>query len=280
MQDAHIKLFLHIIKTNTPHKVCSRCKVEKSRVDFYVNKANNKLSNCCKVCQISKTNTYLQKEENQEKIRALREKHKKLQHNAHVKLYYKQPEVKKARNSVCCKKYAEKNRERELERKKNYARDPKNKIRMYESLLKWQDNNKDKLNKKARAHYYKVKDTEEYKKKIRDYNNNRRKTDGLFKLKHDLRKALRDALRKKGASKKSKTSEIVGIPFEKLKDYLEYTYFLNYGEEYNGQPVEIDHIIPQSFGSSEEEIYKLNHWSNLQYLTPEDNLLKSNKYCI
>ena len=39
----------------------------------------------------------------------------------------------------------------------------------------------------------------------------------------------------------------------------------------------IDHIIPISFAKTEEEIYKLNHYTNLQPLWWEENMAKGKK---
>ena len=47
---------------------------------------------------------------------------------------------------------------------------------------------------------------------------------------------------------------------------------------YCGQPGnQIDHIIPISSGKTEDEVIKLCHYSNLQPLWAEENLLKSDK---
>lgn len=40
----------------------------------------------------------------------------------------------------------------------------------------------------------------------------------------------------------------------------------------------IDHIIPISSGKNEEEIFKLNHFSNLRPLSKAENLIKGNNY--
>ena len=42
----------------------------------------------------------------------------------------------------------------------------------------------------------------------------------------------------------------------------------------------IDHIIPLSSAKTEDEVYKLCHYTNLQPLWAEDNLKKSNKFII
>ena len=40
----------------------------------------------------------------------------------------------------------------------------------------------------------------------------------------------------------------------------------------------IDHKIPISWGKTEDDIIKLNHYKNLQPLWAEENLSKGNRY--
>ena len=68
------------------------------------------------------------------------------------------------------------------------------------------------------------------------------------------------------------TSEILGCSFSEAYEILE-------GRDYsNGcRDRQIDHIIPLSWGKTEEELIRLSHISNLQYLSKGENLIKSNK---
>ena len=40
----------------------------------------------------------------------------------------------------------------------------------------------------------------------------------------------------------------------------------------------LDHIIPISWAKSEEEVYKLNHYTNFQPLSAFENLAKNNRF--
>ena len=46
----------------------------------------------------------------------------------------------------------------------------------------------------------------------------------------------------------------------------------NYGEWH------LDHKVPISWAKSEEEVYKLSHYTNFQPLWMNDNLSKDNRY--
>ena len=106
---------------------------------------------------------------------------------------------------------------------------------------------------------------------------NFKEIDLIFKLRCRLSTLIYMSLQRQSYSKKSKTRQLLGADFETVKKHLENTWFQNYGIPYSGQEVHVDHIIPCSAAKTEEELIALQHYTNLQYLTPEDNLAKSNK---
>lgn len=80
----------------------------------------------------------------------------------------------------------------------------------------------------------------------------------------------------------------MGCSFEEFKSYLESKFedwmtFENYGL-YNGElnyGWDIDHIIPISIAKTEDEVLKLNHYTNLQPLCSKINrdIKKDNIEC-
>ena len=85
---------------------------------------------------------------------------------------------------------------------------------------------------------------------------------------------MSQSIRIYGRQNKSKKSiEVLGIDTQQFREYLESKFqswmsWENYGK-YNGSENygwDIDHIIPVSSAISEEEVYKLNHYTNLQPL--------------
>lgn len=142
----------------------------------------------------------------------------------------------------------------------------------------YRDNNKDYFDN------YRLVNKENHKK----YINNRLKTDKLFKLSLNLRNLIRKSIKVNGYSKISKTNTILGCSFEEFKNHLESKFeswmtWDNHGN-WNGIPCElniawdIDHIIPTSSAKTEEELLKLNHYSNLQPLCSYTNrIMKRNK---
>lgn len=121
------------------------------------------------------------------------------------------------------------------------------------------------------------------KRKLLDYDKqyrkNRMETDPLYKVIIIARSVIRKAITNSGYSKKSHTYEILGCSYEEFKIHLENQFIGNMTWE-NRNEWHIDHIIPLSFGKTEEEIIMLNHFSNLRPLWGTENEEKSNKITI
>ena len=104
------------------------------------------------------------------------------------------------------------------------------------------------------------------------------KTDPLYKLKEQIRWNTRRHLKNKTTKK---TVEILGCDYVTLKKHLEESFEARYGMPRSwitSFEVHIDHIIPISYGNTDEEILKLGHYTNLQYLLADDNRAKGNRY--
>ena len=101
----------------------------------------------------------------------------------------------------------------------------------------------------------------------------KRKSDPLFKLADNTRKLVYVSLKSKNTVKSSKTTQILGCDFEFLRLYLEMQFapdmsWNNFGEWH------IDHKVPMCVAKTTQEVYELNHFSNLQPLWGKYNILK------
>ena len=116
------------------------------------------------------------------------------------------------------------------------------------------------------------------KDKYRDRINKRRlnkyKNDPIFRLK----KLLRGRLAKYIERKSVPMDNIIGCDWVELKNYIENKFVEGMTWENWGQyGWHIDHIIPLDSAKTENDLYKLSHYTNLQPLWARDNRLKSNK---
>jgi hypothetical protein len=107
----------------------------------------------------------------------------------------------------------------------------------------------------------------------------RKQADPLFKLKSNIRTLILIAFNNKNHRKKSKTVDILGCSFEEFKQHLEsqfepwMTWDNRGGKEVLGPNMtwDLDHIIPVSSAITEEELIKLNHYTNFQPLCSYQN---------
>lgn len=233
-------------------KKCTKCNIEKNECEFYFRKDRNTYYSTCISCKLQK---------NKEWVNSNSEYHKSLKKNWVEK------------NKDYMKKYwmlySESNSDKLKEKSKKYYKSNSEKHKQL--MIDWRERNPE---------YHKIYDKEyniknpEYKK---NYIKNKRNSDDLFRLSCNLQRRVKLFLDSKNISKQNKTFDIVGCSPEFLKEYLEKQFTEGMSWELVGKHIHIDHIIPLSSAKTEEEVYKLCHYSNLQPLWAEDNMKKSNK---
>lgn len=168
-------------------------------------------------------------------------------------------------------------RNKEKVNKKNILWKENNRERYDEYHKKYWIKNKERLKKINKENYLKNKNR--IAKQKQEYDKHKRQIDPIHKLKQNTRNLIRNSFKKTGYSKTSKTFQILGCTFEDLNRYL----FENAKKKYpDFTPKDylvkgkyhIDHIIPLVTAKTEEDVIKLNHYTNLQLLTAEDNNIK------
>lgn len=251
-------------------KICCRCGLEKELNDFP--KEKDKFKNPCKKCKREYLKEYY-----------FKNKDKAVQQN---KEYYLQ---NKEKILSLNKEYRLKNKDKIREQKKIYRKENENIIK--ENKKTYYENNKEKILNKMGKYYIDnkkeiIEKNTEYYKKNKDYlmnkakirNAKRKNEDPIYRLKCQIRNMLKDCFRRKKETKNQHSEIILGCSINFFQNYLLETYKKNYGVEWDGiEKIHIDHIIPLCVANTEEDIFKLCHYSNLQLLKAKDNLNKRDK---
>jgi len=186
------------------------------------------------------------KEEKKAQNKVYREAHKE-EMKAYQKAWY---EVNKDERKAYMKAYLEANKDE----RKAYLEANKEKRKAY--IKDYHKNHK-----------------EEIKAYIKAYKKKRLKNDQLYAFKYIVRKVTAQAFKRRGFKKNSHTEKLLGCTFEDLLKHLNppSDFFTN-RSKYN-----IDHIIPFATAKTIEDVIRLCHYTNLQILTAEENLAKSDK---
>ena len=179
--------------------------------------------------------------------------------------------------------YRKNNREKlRLKQKEKYN---ENKDIFSNRMKRYHAENKDKQNEKKRKYWDANKKDINLRRKLtqpkinentRIYYKKRRQIDPLFKLRSNIRTSICTCIRKKGYKKINKTEQILGCNFEQLREHLEKQFqpwmnWENYGTPTDkiieaNKTWDVDHIIPLKTAKTEEDIIRLNHYTNLQPL--------------
>jgi hypothetical protein len=243
-------------------KICNCCKENKELNEFYKDK-NKKdgLTTFCILCkkQSNKQSRVNNIEKRKETAKKYREENKELIKEKR-KIFYTN---NKDKFSDYNKKYREENKESIKERDKQYYNDNKHKI--MNNYFKNREHNLKRMQNWKKENRAKLR---EYQN---EYNSIRIKNDPLYRLKHNIRSLIRHSIKRNGFIKTKKTHEILGCSVELFKQHLESQFeswmtWDNYGM-YNGTPNygwDIDHSIPSSTAITEDDVIKLNHYTNLK----------------
>jgi len=231
-------------------KTCKTCGIEKSLSEFYKDrkyKNTQYYQSNCKSCLAKERKEYYDNPKNKEAILARR----------------RERYADKNKEEIVAKRkeYYAKKREVILTRQKEYRADPKNKEKQKKYRAQY---NADPKNRKKISVQKTKRDKE------------RRQSDPLYKLKHNTRSLISRSITNAGFKKNSKTHKILNCSFEEFMSHLEKQFnsgitWENYGKWH------LDHIVPVSLASTEEEIIKLNHYKNFQPMWGPENNSKSNK---
>lgn len=161
------------------------------------------------------------------------------------------------------------------ERKRKYAREYRKrnidviKIRK----TKWAQSPNGKKSKKRYGEKYRQRP--ETKRKMYEYVKHRMQTDPQFALMKRTGARIRDALKKRCIKKTQKTKDLIGCSVEFLREHIEKQFRDGMAWD-KPNSFHIDHIRPvSSFNLLDpEQLKQAFHWTNLQPLTPEENMKK------
>lgn len=150
----------------------------------------------------------------------------------------------------------------------------KNEKRRREINNKYYVQNKDIVLERRKDYYARNKN--KIGARVGAYIKNKRIVDPIYHTKCRVRRLILKAIVDKGFTKRSSTADILGCDRDTFYHYIESQFIRGMNWE-NRSLWHIDHKIPLASAKTEEDIIRLNHYTNLQPLWAEDNLRKGSK---
>jgi hypothetical protein len=196
------------------------------------------------------------------------------------------PEIRKKRSEWV---KADRKAHPEKYKQRDKAKYDKHRPQILERKKVYYIDNKEVISERKKAHYEINKDAileanKEYRKNNqesiltnkREYEFKRRHNDPLYKLTRFQRDSLGRIIKAIKYNKDRSSTEYLGCSVEFLKNYIEsqWEYGMNWSNRtQNGW--HIDHIVPLFTAKTEEDVFKLCHYTNLQPLWAEDHIAKT-----
>lgn len=210
--------------------------------------------------------------------------------------------VSKEERNAYMKEWRKKNRDKVREQNKKYREANPEKIKAYHKA--WRDENRNHLNEQQKEKYWenplafkerndryrashkeKVAESnkryrEENKQKRTAYERNKRHSDPVYRFRSSFRCLILGYARKKGYTGTKNVWEMVGCDFETFLAHIQSQFeegmtMENYG---HGEGCwNVDHIVPICTAKTDEDIERINHYSNLRPMWARDNYRKNKK---
>jgi hypothetical protein len=268
-------------------KKCNKCEEEKELTEFNKARSIDGFTKICKECKIKNRNVLktCQKCEIEKKLSEFKKSGHTVDSRTNIckkcsrfnnkigkcficksesemayKIYNKDGNRVISYTNTCIGCYQIKELERgRIKGKKYYNnRNDKNILRDKERKRKYRENNIEKIRKYHKENY-------------KNYT-------PLQRLRLSISNNIRMSFKNKGYKKKSKAADILGCSIKDFKKYLESKFesWMSWENRglYNGEldyGWDIDHIIPLCTVETEEDIVRLNHYTNLQPLCSYKN---------
>ena len=239
-------------------KICKKCGIEKMINEFPKNK-NEKdgYFYYCKSCEKERKDKY--RNENREKVN---------QQSKNWRI--NNPE----KYLETINKYLEKNPNMKSKfRTRIYRQDENYRKKINEKRLEHYKNNLESERLKYKLYYQK--NRLKLRKKTDDWKKKKLKEDPIFRIKKNIRNRIIKFM--KGKHLSQRTFNIIGLNYNEFKSYIENQFTEGMSWENYGK-WDIDHIIPLYTTKIEEEIIKLNHYTNLRPYWHNENIKRNRKY--
>lgn len=188
--------------------------------------------------------------------------------------YLANKERRKEHDATLKKIYKKANSDKIKAQSKEYHAKTKDKTKAYYEA------NKEKI--KERIKNYRKENLELLKKREKEAQIKKRQ-DPFYKLKDSIRNRIRASMKSKGYSKNSKSFEILGCTYEEFRTHIEAQFkdwmsWDNHGNPKDGilelnKTWDLDHIKPIASALTEEDVIRLNHYTNYQPLCSYTNRL-------
>jgi len=257
-------------------KRCHKCKAIKPLDDFHkLTKSKDGHQSKCKDCKKQYQLQNKQRKSNKDKQRY--SQNKEVIKKRTNQYYHENIEVVRERRKVYYRQNADDIKAKVKDWRKenidyiknrNRKRYEKNKNEISEKQKEYYKNNRDKILQRDSDYRKNNKDKVANQKRVY---HQRKKNDTVYKYSRLLRDNIWSSYKRNGFSKSKNTEEILGCTLNWFfEEWL--------SNKYNPPKTHIDHIVPVSLAKNKDEVFALNHFSNMQVLDANDNLSKNNKY--